>query len=188
MQTSKRVKVWDPLVRIFHWSLVAAFAVAFVTEDDWMRLHALAGYVVTSLLVFRVMWGFVGTRHARFTDFVRRPRVVLEYLRSLIRSGARRYLGHNPAGGAMIVVLLLMLTLTALSGMVVYAIGDKAGPLAGWFLGTPVWWEKIFGELHEGLANTTLFMVFVHVGGVLIESLRHRENLVRSMWTGFKRV
>jgi cytochrome b len=148
----------------------------------------MAGYVVTSLLVFRVVWGFIGTRHARFADFVRTPDAVVAYLKSLLRPNAPRYLGHNPAGGAMIVALLILLALTSLSGLVVYAIGDQAGPLARLFAGVSSRWEDIVGELHELLANTTLLLVAVHVGGVAIESIRHRENLVRAMWTGSKRI
>lgn len=191
MSTVRTIKVWDPLVRIFHWTLVAAFAVAFLTEDDWMRVHATAGYVVTGLLMFRVVWGFIGTHYARFSNFVHGPNTVVNYLKSLLRPGTRRYLGHNPAGGAMIVALLVMLVLTSVSGLAVYAVEENAGPMAAWLGGLGErWserWEDIFDELHEALANTTLFLVTVHVAGVLFESIRHRENLVRSMWTGFKR-
>ncbi len=188
VSTTRTIRVWDPLVRTFHWTLVAAFSVVFLTEDDFMRVHANAGYLVTALLAFRIVWGFIGTHYARFSNFVHSPNTIMTYLKSLPRTGARRYLGHNPAGGAMIVALIIVLALTSLSGVAVYAIGDNAGPLAGVLGHVNGPWEGILGELHEGLANLSLLLVVVHVTGVLFESIRHRENLVRAMWTGVKRV
>ena len=127
MPQSKSITVWDPLVRVFHWSLVGAFAFAFVTGDEWTRPHAIAGYVVGALIAFRMIWGVVGTRHARFSDFVRGPRVVLAYLSRLMSGNAPRMLGHNPAGGAMIVLLLIMLV----SGGGSRRIGDGAAHRVG---------------------------------------------------------
>jgi len=181
------VKVWDPLVRLFHWSLVAAFALAYVTEDDWLGVHTLAGYTVLGLVVFRVLWGAVGTRHARFASFVRAPRVVLAYLRDMLRGRERRYLGHNPAGGAMILALLAALMLTGVTGLALYGIEPGAGPLAGWLAGAGHGWEEFFEEAHELLANVTLVLIGLHVAGVILAGLRHGENLVRSMVTGRKR-
>ena len=104
------VKVWDPLVRVFHWALVAAFTVAFVTEDDLLAPHVLAGYTVLALALVRVVWGVVGTRYARFADFVYPPVAVKAYLKELLRlRPPPRYLGHNPAGGFMVPALLLVL-------------------------------------------------------------------------------
>jgi cytochrome b len=167
--------------------LVAAFVVAYVTEDDWMRLHASAGYVIAGLLVFRLIWGFLGPRHARFSDFVFSPRVVVAYLKDTLIFRARRYLGHNPAGGAMIVALLVSLTLATVSGLALYGVAEHAGPMAGLLSGFGSAWENPLEEVHEFFANFTLMLVFVHVAGVLFESLAHRENLVRAMWTGTKR-
>lgn len=187
MNTSIKIKVWDPLVRIFHWTLVVSFVTAYVTEDDFMNLHALAGYVIGGLLVFRVLWGFLGTRHARFADFVFSPRIVLAHIKETLTLKARRYLGHNPAGGAMIIALLVALTTTVLSGLALYAVGDQAGPLAPVLGSIDQTWEKPLGEIHEFLANFTLLLVILHVTGVVAESILHRENLVRAMWTGYKR-
>ncbi|MCG8049154.1 MAG: cytochrome B, partial [Candidatus Thiodiazotropha endolucinida] len=103
MNGQDEIKVWDPLVRLFHWSLVGAFAVAWLTEDEWMGLHANAGYLIAALLLFRLVWGVLGTHYARFTDFVKSPPTVVAYLRDLVQLRAERTLGHNPAGGAMIV-------------------------------------------------------------------------------------
>ena len=186
MDTTRHIKVWDPLVRVFHWALVAAFVIDFLTEDDWMRLHANAGYVITGLLVFRLIWGFVGPRHARFADFVFAPRVVYSYLRNMLRGRAARYVGHNPAGGAMVIALLLFLAATSVSGIALYAAGDQAGPLAHWFGGLGVLWEGRLKHVHEFFANITLLLVITHACGVVAGSILHEENLVRAMITGYK--
>lgn len=187
MNTATNIKVWDPLVRIFHWSLVTAFVIDFLTEDDWMWLHANAGYLITGLLVFRLIWGFVGPRHARFADFVFSPRVVYAYLRDMLRGQAARYDGHNPAGGAMIIALLVLLTATGISGMALYAVGDQAGPLAYWLGSLGGAWEKPLKHLHEFFADFTLWLVILHVCGVIAGSVLHEENLVRAMITGYKK-
>ena len=172
-ETSSEVMVWDPLVRVLHWSLVTAFAVAFATGDDFERLHIAAGYVVLGLVAFRVVWGFIGPRHARFSDFVRSPRIVIGYLGDVMRMRAQRTLGHNPAGGAMVVALLLMLLATAGTG---YALTLPDYSRAKWLK-----------EGHEVLANATLGFVVVHVTGVLVSSFVHGENLIKAMITGRKR-
>ncbi len=186
---SAETKVWDPLVRVFHWALVAAFFIAYFSEaeDGALALHAYAGYTVLGLILVRLLWGFIGPRHARFSDFVRRPAIVIDYLREVLRLHPRRYLGHNPAGGLMIIALLISLLVTGFSGLAVLAIGEQAGPLAGWLGGLGEAWEEVFEELHEFFADFTLFLVVVHVAGVVVESFLHHENLVRSMFTGRKR-
>ncbi|MDH5545244.1 MAG: cytochrome b/b6 domain-containing protein [Gammaproteobacteria bacterium] len=184
--TANEVKVWDPLVRVFHWTLVAAFAIAYATEDDLMLVHAYAGYTILGLLAVRIIWGLIGTRHARFVDFVYSPSTAVSYLKDVVTFKAKRYLGHNPAGGWMIIILMACLLATSMSGLVVYATEEHAGPLVNYVHGLPHWLAEVFEELHEGLANFTLFLVFVHVAGVVIESILHQENLVLSMWNGKK--
>jgi cytochrome b len=181
------VKVWDPLIRLFHWTLVAAFTLAYATEDEWLSLHVLAGYVILVLLAFRLVWGLVGTRHARFSSFLCRPSVTLDYLHDLVLGQARRYLGHNPAGAMMILALLIGLLLSSLTGLMIYAAEQQAGPLAGWFANVSHTWEEILEEVHELFANLTLFLVLLHVVGVVVSSYLHGENLVRAMLTGHKR-
>lgn len=191
-------KVWDPVVRIGHWLLVAGFAVAWLTEDDFLAVHVWAGYTVAVVIGIRMLWGFVGTRHARFRNFLCSPVESLRYLRDLPRRRAKRYLGHNPAGAAMIVALLLTLAVTGASGLMLHAIEHDAGPLAAWV--TPLGRdaqgepsaadeerEEFWEEIHEVAANLALFLVVLHVVGVVASSVAHRENLVRAMITGRKR-
>jgi cytochrome b len=184
---ASRVRVWDLLVRIFHWSLVGGFATAFIVEDDLLGVHVWAGYLVLTLIAVRLVWGVIGTRHARFTDFVRGPRQVLGYIRDALRLKAPRYLGHNPAGGAMVVALLLLVGLTDLSGMALYGAQELSGPLAPLMAGTSAATGEVLEETHEVLANLTLGFIVLHVAGVLFSSLAHRENLVGGMLTGRKR-
>ncbi|MGE5261001.1 MAG: cytochrome b/b6 domain-containing protein [Actinomycetota bacterium] len=166
-------RVWDPFVRIFHWSLVASFAVAWIAGDDWKALHIWAGYAASALIAMRIVWGVVGTRYARFSQFTKSPLAVASYLRDVITGREARYLGHNPAGGAMIMALLV--TLTGLC-------------LSGWLLTTDAYFGSEFMEdLHEMLANVALALVGLHVAGVALASLHHRENLARAMVTGTKR-
>lgn len=188
MKHEAEVRVWDPFVRVFHWGLAAAFFTAWITEDDFLDLHTLAGYTALALVLVRIPWGFIGSRHARFGDFVRPPREAFAYALDSLRGKARRYIGHNPAGGLMILALLALIPLTALSGMAVLGAEEGAGPLAWLMAGSPHWLEDFVEETHEFLANTTLFLVLIHVAGVLVEGVLHRENLVRAMVTGCKPV
>ncbi|NEV62086.1 cytochrome b/b6 domain-containing protein [Thiorhodococcus minor] len=183
----ERVKVWDPLVRIFHWSLAAGFTTAFVVEDNLLGVHVWAGYLVLTLIAVRVLWGVVGTPHARFKDFVRAPAEVRDYLLEVLRFRALRYLGHNPAGGAMILALLVMVSLTGLSGMALYGAQEFAGPLAALMSDVSGSTAHALEDVHEVLANLTLTLVILHLGGVLFSSLAHRENLIGAMISGYKR-
>ncbi|MBP0048699.1 cytochrome b/b6 domain-containing protein [Marinobacterium sp. AK62] len=166
------VKVWDPLVRLFHWSLVACFAVAWISADEWQDLHELMGYTIAGLVAFRLLWGLVGPRYARFSQFVRSPGSVVRYLTAIRKGQEKRYIGHNPAGGAMVLLLLLSLSLLTLSG----------------WLGTDIFWgEEWVEELHELMGNLVLLLVAAHLGGVFLASMRHRENLPAAMINGRKR-
>jgi len=167
------VKVWDPAVRLFHWSLVAAFAIAWLTGDEWDKVHEIAGYVILGLIAFRLFWGIVGTRYARFWQFVPGPAGVKAYLGAMLRGREKRYIGHNPAGGAMVVALLAALLITGVSG---------------WMTTLDMFWgSEWVEEFHEVFANLMLVLVGLHVAGVLFTGLRHGENLVRAMINGRKR-
>jgi cytochrome b len=225
MNAPAKIKVWDPAVRLFHWLLVAAFFIAYFTDEKDLRdIHVIAGYTVLGLVVFRVIWGFIGSRHARFSDFVAAPGKAVAYALQAVKGTAARYLGHNPAGGWMIIILLVSLLCTTGTGLAVYGADQHAGPLAGFFAAettaTPVQanampaqagddedddargsdehdemhatdgeseTEEILEELHEFFANFTIFLVVLHVLGVVVESRLHRENLARAMVTGYKR-
>lgn len=166
-------RVWDRFVRIIHWSLVAAFAAAFLSAEAWNRLHEWTGYAAAGLVAARIIWGFVGTRHARFSDFVAGPRAVAAYLGAMARMRERRHLGHNPAGGAMILALL-----AGVLGL--GATGYLMSLDAFWGLG---WIE----DLHETIANVMLLLVALHIAGVVVASIRHGENLALAMLTGRKK-
>ena len=195
--------VWDPLVRFGHWALVAAFAVAYLSgEDEADALHVWGGYIVGAIVVLRVGWGFVGPRHARFSDFVRSPLVALAYFRDLLYGRARRYVGHSPAGGAMVIALLVCLAATVATGLVAYGEEGK-GPLAVVMTNTNAngneaehralakaggeQSESTIGELHGLFANFTVALVVAHIFGVAVASVVHKENLVLAMITGRKR-
>lgn len=181
----KTVRVWDPLVRIFHWTLVLSFAIAWVSADEFDTLHFWAGYTIAALVAFRIVWGVIGTRHARFTDFVYRLSNIKGYLIDLATLRPKHYVGHNPAGGLMVIFLLLSLGLLTFTGMASVAI-DGIGPLAG------TWVESISGhwmeDVHEAVANLVLAFVLFHIAGVLVSSLVHGENLVRAMINGKKEI
>jgi cytochrome b len=200
--------VWDPLVRFGHWALVAAFAVAYFSAEEEAGgpdlLHVWGGYVVGGIVVLRVLWGFVGPRHARFSDFVCGPVKALRYLIDLLRGRSEHYLGHSPAGGAMVIALLVCLAATVGTGLIAYGEQGK-GPLAASSVthanangneakhraraeGGGERTESAIGDLHGVLANITLALVVLHILGVALASIVHRENLVLAMISGRKRV
>ena len=167
------VRVWDPFVRIFHWSLLLAFSGAYLLGDDGGVAHQWLGYTVLGLVAFRLVWGVVGTRHARFANFIPSPRRLLAYTKDLVARREARHLGHNPAGAVMIVALLLTLIATGFTG---------------WLQTTDAFWgSAAMEEVHEIFANSMLVLIGLHVAGVVYSGLRHRENLVRAMFTGRKR-
>ncbi len=179
------VKVWDPLVRIFHWSLVLSFFIAFFTEGDWIDVHTYAGYVAAGLIGFRIVWGIIGTHYARFSQFIKSPTTVIAYIKKMRQFDVPHYLGHNPAAGAMIIALLLSILLTAITGMSVIA-ADGHGPLAGTIMATfASGWMK---DIHAFFANMTMLLVVLHIGGVYFSSLLEGENLPRAMITGRKKM
>ncbi|MBL7003110.1 MAG: cytochrome b/b6 domain-containing protein [Gammaproteobacteria bacterium] len=175
MLANKKIKVWDFFIRFFHWSLVTAFIVAYVTEDDFLTVHTWAGYLILGLLLARIIWGFVGTKSAKFSDFVYSFKTIKEFLADTLQLKAKRYLGHNPAGGLMVIFLILSLLATTITGVVLVEV-----TLSNFLL-------EVIEEVHEFFANFTLLLVFIHVAGVIVESFIHQENLVSAMITGLKR-
>lgn len=167
-----RVRVWDPVVRVFHWSLTTAVVSAYVvTQNTW--IHENAGYLALGLIFIRLVWGFIGPKYARFSQFLRGPTEVIAYLRDLPRGRARRSLGHNPAGGWSIIAMLLMIAVVALSGIIMNT--DR------------FWGNALVEDIHTLSADVLIGLVVVHLCGVLVSSLAHNENLVVAMVTGRKR-
>lgn len=220
MNNQSTVQVWDILVRIFHWSLVAAFVVAYLTSEEENPLHVYSGYVVLGLIVFRLLWGFVGSKYARFSNFVYSPSEVIRYVKNA-RSGQNpRYLGHNPLGGWMIMAMLITLFVVTLSGLKVYDIEEgqeeQAVASSSFSLISTAKAEQevekedddedeggaenqaeaeegdeaeeeFWEEIHEISSNFMLFLIALHILGVVSSSRSHKENLVIAMLTGKKR-
>jgi cytochrome b len=216
MQQAATVRVWDLGVRLFHWSLVAFFAIAYFTGDDdeggLATVHAWAGYAIIGLLAFRIVWGLFGSRHARFTDFVFGPGKIITYLKDMLGGHPKRYLGHNPAGGLMVVVMIVVLSAVSWTGLKVYQDEGK-GPLVAMAGGTMATMaipeiipraiadddegngferegregDEFWEELHEVSVNIMLLLIVLHLAGVAASSLMHGENLPQAMVTGRKR-
>ncbi len=167
-----RVKVWSPGVRSLHWLLTLGLIASFLTGDDAMRLHFWAGHGILALILVRALMGLYGSHHVRFETFVPTPRELQRYFGDLKNGTARTYLGHDPAGGAMIATLLTTVLLTVASGLTAYY---GVGP------------REALKEAHEFSATLTLVLVVVHVIGVLVSSYLHGENLVGGMISGWKR-
>jgi cytochrome b len=169
---TERILVWDLPTRLFHWLLAGTFAGAWLTAESerWIDVHTTLGYTFAGLIAFRLLWGIIGSRYARFTSFVRGPGAVTRYLKSILTLRPEHHVGHNPAGGWAVLALLGLGAVTAFSGFLAY--NDYGG--------------HALEELHEGAAGAMLALVFVHIGAVLISSLIHKENLLRSMVTGLK--
>ncbi|WP_227421442.1 cytochrome b/b6 domain-containing protein [Pacificispira spongiicola] len=173
MSSRATIRVWDPVVRLFHWGLVASFAIAWISAEEWNDLHETAGYVAGGLIAVRLVWGLIGTRYARFWQFVRRPATVIGYLGDMLKGREARYIGHNPAGGAMVLALLACMAVLVATG----------------WMGTldAFWGVEWVEEVHETFANLLLALVGVHVLGVVWASLKHGESLVRAMVNGRKK-
>jgi cytochrome b len=218
MENNQFIKVWDIAVRVFHWTLVGCYAIAFITSENSRQLHVIFGYSVLLLVLFRILYGFVGTRHARFSDFLYHPAQIADYLKGLLIGRPKHYMGHNPAGGFMIVIVLLSLLSLTLTGLKAYGVKGH-GPLAKHEISfmsiafadsddkgdhdehnrhnrrsqkfqrtdkdeKDEFWE----EIHETIAYFTLFLISIHILGVLVSSLVHRENLIKAMITGRKQL
>ena len=215
MDNTQFIKVWNIAIRVFHWMLLGCYSIAFISSENIMKLHVIFGYSVLFLVCFRILYGFVGTKYARFSDFLYPPARIVDYLKGLLIGRPKHYIGHNPAGGFMIVILLLSLLSLTLTGLKAYGV-EGHGPLAKHEISFMTnafadsddkenhdehdsrkrrskknhrtekdeFWE----EIHETIAYFTLFLVSIHIMGVLISSLVHRENLIKAMITGRKKL
>jgi len=167
------VFVWDPIVRLFHWTVALGCLADLFVFEEGERLHRWVGYVVAIALIVRVIWGVVGSKHARFTNFVPRPSVFSRYVAARFRGEEQRFLGHNPAGAVM--MLSLMSLLAAVS-------------VTGWMLTLDAFFgSEPLEDIHKAIADSILIVAGIHACAALLESWRCRENLILSMVTGYKR-
>ena len=217
----QKIKVWDLFVRFFHWALAFTIILQLITAENFANLHAKIGYFIIILLVIRIFWGFFGTEHARFKDFIYPPDDIGNYLKGLVKGNPKHYIGHNPAGGAMACLLLIVLAFITLTGILVHNTEGK-GPLPYKSVGQvaiayadkdhdekyehgresddddykkkePKGHEgsgekdSIYKEIHETLVGFLIFLACLHICGVIASSYVHKENLVMSMITGYKK-
>jgi cytochrome b len=168
----KTVVVWDRPLRLWHWSLAVLVLIAWVTPNTYDSLHRFAGYAVIGMLAFRLVWGFVGTRHSRFDKVGLRLRAAPDYLKNLVRGNPGRYLGLNPAGVAMLVAMLGLLVISTITGAMQVTVK---------FFG--VWWIE---DTHAYSSQAVIVLAGLHVLGTLLMSALQREDLVRAMFTGRK--
>jgi cytochrome b len=165
--------VWDRIVRSGHWVLAISFIIAFISHESerWRLVHVVSGYVVFATVALRVLWGVVGTRHARFASFVRAPGHAISYFKTLFGKHPEHHTGHNPAGGWAVVGLLGLSALASVTGWMTY--NNLGGPSSS--------------EWHERASDLAVLLVIVHVAAVVLSSCLHKENLVRAMFTGLRR-
>lgn len=168
---ARRILVWDLPTRVFHWTFAACFATAWLTAESepYATVHQIAGYLFAALIAFRLVWGFAGSRYARFAEFLRLPREIAGYAAGYFRRAPAHYIGHNPLGALAIVLMLALGVGIVVTGWLNVNDGER------------------FEEVHEVLGNGMLIVVIVHIAGVIASSLMHRENLAEAMVTGFKR-
>jgi cytochrome b len=181
----QRILIWDIPTRLFHWTLALSFAGAWLSSesDQWLSVHVFLGYLMLGLLVFRVVWGLMGTHYARFSSFWFSPKEALVYLRQVLSGRAARHVGHNPTGSVAIYLLLILTLVVGITGFFTLGAEEKQGAVAGWIGITQ---GRVFKKLHEFSANLMLLLVLGHLAGVVVESLLHKENLARAMLTGTK--
>lgn len=172
MSHQQPVLVWDLPTRVFHWLLVIFFVGALLTQESerWRLFHVTFGYAMFGLVIFRLIWGFIGTRYSRFTEFIRPPQEIIDYSLKTISGKGRRYIGHNPLGALAILSMLFLILLITVTGYVIF--NDLSGE-----------WVS---EMHEFFGNFLLVIVGIHIGGVFLSSFKHRENLVKAMISGMK--
>ena len=207
----KSEKVWDIFIRTFHWTLVGSMVGLYLSGDDFESLHIILGYFVMFLVLFRIIWGFIGTKHARFHDFLYRPSKIYQYLKSLINGNPTHYIGHNPAGGLMVIVMLLSLLVTAFTGLKAL---DSEGKGLLTNTGISIFRfayadeddddddddqtyktghhqknqeDEFWEEIHESMTCFMIFLIITHLVGVIVSSWIHKENLILAMINGRKK-
>lgn len=186
-EIKQQIQVWDPLVRLFHWLLAVCFVIAYVLEDDMLNLHVLVGSIIFGLIIFRLIWGFMGTKHSRFADFISSFKQIMQHLRDLVSLHPARHTGHTPVGGVMIFLLLFGLLLLTMSGVMLYALEGALLPFAGLMTAADFDTAVLIENLHGLIADILMLFVLFHIAGVLLESYLQKQNLIRAMFTGYKK-
>lgn len=190
------IRVWDPLLRLFHWSLVVSIALAWLTAEESETWHEWVGYVALGLIGFRLIWGFAGPHYARFSQFICGPKTVISYFRNVMQGCEKRFIGHNPLGAAMVVALLVTTAATGATGWLMAEPERMAMVPEMPALVAPAYADsdrgeygedfEVLEEVHEALAILLLLLIALHVGGVIYTSMRQKENLALAMVTGKK--
>ncbi len=183
MKKTQVINVWDPFIRIFHWSLVIAFSISWLSQVENYNLHLQAGYATLGLIISRILWGLIGSKHARFSDFVYSPRTIITYLKSLTGKHSKRYIGHNPAGGVMVLLLLTGLLIVTISGIALDGAENWSGPMSDLNLFQH---KSLIQSIHILTTNSLLILIALHLAGTAYSSILHKENLVSAMITGEK--
>ncbi|MDD5480723.1 MAG: cytochrome b/b6 domain-containing protein [Rhodoferax sp.] len=181
----QRTLIWDLPTRLFHWTLASSFAIAWLTSDGdrWRSIHVFFGYLMLGLVVFRLVWGFAGSHFSRFSSFWFGPKEAIDYLKLVATGHAPRHVGHNPTGSMAIYILLVMAAVVSVTGIITLGGDEQQGIAAGWFSFAQI---QVLKNIHNLGAIVMLLVVAGHITGVVVESVMHKENLARSMVTGFK--
>jgi cytochrome b len=177
------IPVWDIFVRVFHWLLVGVFTICFITQEENYDTHLISGYAVVGLITFRLLWGFLGTKYARFSNFVYSPRTAWAYLKDFRSQNSTFYIGHNPLGGYMVIALITMMFIITFSGVALDAAENRSGPLASTQL---FYYTDQIAFLHDISTDITVALIVLHILGVMFSGVLHKENLVKAMITGKK--
>jgi cytochrome b len=196
------IKVWDLFVRISHWSLVLIVLIAFLSGDEKNPIHIYAGYTILAIISLRFVWGFIGGKHARFTNFIYSPSLAVEYIKQLLKREPKYYVGHNPAAGWMVILLLIFLAVVCATGHMAYKFKGQGISVQNFSIIKYAYADsddddeyehedepeenEFWEDIHEGTASALLILIFLHVSGALLSSKLHNENLVMAMITGKK--
>lgn len=184
MNTQQKILIWDIPTRLFHWLLVLALIAQWLTAevlDDAIQLHMYIGYFTLGLIIFRISWGFIGPKYARFNDFVSSPRDLIHALKTIRR--AEHSTGHNPLGGLMVIAMLVIILLQAISGLFTSDDILFNGPYANW---ASKEWQSFWQSLHHQLFDWILILVGLHIAAVIVHQLVLKHNIVLPMLTGKK--
>lgn len=204
MSNQKYIQVWDLLVRVSHWSLVLFVLIAFLSGDEKNPIHRYSGYIVLGVIALRFVWGFIGSKYARFSNFTHPPTQAIQYIKELTQGSPRYYIGHNPAAGWMVILLLIFLAMVCGTGQMAYKFKEQGRSAQNFSFIKNAYADsddddddkhehkvkskesEFWEDIHEGTASALFILIFLHISGALLSSKLHNENLVMAMITGKK--